>query len=89
MNVEKPPEDFSVFEALRDTIYSEVATLIANNENRPHFLVSQSVLNYCNSVALCSLFHHLRALLVQCAWKYMYIAHYLTASCEHVKHRTS
>lgn len=42
MNVEKPPEDFSVFEALRDTIYSEVATLIANNENRPHFLVSPS-----------------------------------------------
>ena len=35
----KPPEEFSVFDALRDTIYSEVATLIANNENRPHFLV--------------------------------------------------
>ena len=33
------PADFSVFDALRDTIYSEVATLIANNENRPHFLV--------------------------------------------------
>lgn len=32
--------DFSVFDTLRDTIYSEVATLIANNENRPHFLVS-------------------------------------------------
>ncbi|XP_064404247.1 pericentriolar material 1 protein-like isoform X4 [Halichondria panicea] len=30
---------FSVFDALRDTIYSEVATLIANNENRPHYLV--------------------------------------------------
>ena len=30
---------FSVFDALRDTIYSEVATLIANNESRPHFLV--------------------------------------------------
>ena len=30
---------FSVFDALRDTIYSEVATLIANNEARPHFLV--------------------------------------------------
>ena len=40
---ERPPEDFSVFDALRDTIYSEVATLIANNENRPHFLVSHSV----------------------------------------------
>ena len=35
-----PPTDFSVFDALRDTIYSEVATLIANNEARPHFLVS-------------------------------------------------
>ena len=35
----KPPEEFSVFDALRDTIYSEVATLIANNENRPHYLV--------------------------------------------------
>ena len=31
--------EFSVFDALRDTIYSEVATLIASNENRPHFLV--------------------------------------------------
>ena len=35
------PAGFSVFDALRDTIYSEVATLIANNENRPHFLVSR------------------------------------------------
>ncbi len=34
-----PASGFSVFDALRDTIYSEVATLIANNENRPHFLV--------------------------------------------------
>lgn len=33
------PSGFSVFDALRDTIYSEVATLIANNESRPHFLV--------------------------------------------------
>ena len=39
----RPPDDFSVFDALRDTIYSEVATLIANNENRPHFLVSVCV----------------------------------------------
>ena len=31
----------SVFDTLRDTIYSEVATLIASNENRPHFLVSE------------------------------------------------
>ncbi len=31
---------FSLFDALRDTIYSEVATLIANNESRPHYLVS-------------------------------------------------
>lgn len=30
---------FSVFDALRETIYSEVATFIANNEARPHFLV--------------------------------------------------
>ena len=37
---QNPPTDFSVFDALRDTIYSEVATLIANNEARPHFLVS-------------------------------------------------
>ena len=42
-DVGKPPEDFSVFDALRDTIYSEVATLIANNENRPHFLVRTEV----------------------------------------------
>lgn len=38
------PATFSVFDALRDTIYSEVATLIANNENRPHFLVSENSL---------------------------------------------
>ena len=38
------PSGFSVFDALRDTIYSEVATLIANNEARPHFLVSKSPL---------------------------------------------
>lgn len=31
--------EFSLFEALRDTIYSEVATLISQNENRPHFLI--------------------------------------------------
>ncbi len=36
---------FSVFDALRDTIYSEVATLIANNENRPHYLVSHMTCN--------------------------------------------
>uniref|UniRef100_A0A7N9CIQ0 Pericentriolar material 1 n=1 Tax=Macaca fascicularis TaxID=9541 RepID=A0A7N9CIQ0_MACFA len=38
----EPPEtgsDFSMFEALRDTIYSEVATLISQNESRPHFLI--------------------------------------------------
>jgi hypothetical protein len=40
---EEVPAGFSVFDALRDTIYSEVATLIANNENRPHFLVSWSM----------------------------------------------
>ncbi|XP_038546022.1 pericentriolar material 1 protein isoform X11 [Canis lupus familiaris] len=31
--------DFSMFEALRDTIYSEVATLISQNESHPHFLI--------------------------------------------------
>uniref|UniRef100_A0A8C5ZD92 Pericentriolar material 1 n=1 Tax=Marmota marmota marmota TaxID=9994 RepID=A0A8C5ZD92_MARMA len=31
--------DCSMFEALRDTIYSEVATLISQNESRPHFLI--------------------------------------------------
>nr|DBA29150.1 TPA: hypothetical protein GDO54_009406 [Pyxicephalus adspersus] len=31
--------DFSMFEALRDTIYSEVATLISQNESRPNFLI--------------------------------------------------
>nr|XP_023406949.1 pericentriolar material 1 protein isoform X7 [Loxodonta africana] len=39
---EEAPEtgsDFSLFEALRDTIYSEVATLISQNESRPHFLI--------------------------------------------------
>uniref|UniRef100_A0A8C3YKV0 Pericentriolar material 1 n=1 Tax=Catagonus wagneri TaxID=51154 RepID=A0A8C3YKV0_9CETA len=40
--------DFSMFEALRDTIYSEVATLISQNESRPHFLIE--------------LFHELRLL---------------------------
>ena len=33
------PTEFSLFEALRETIYSEVATLISQNENRPHFLI--------------------------------------------------
>ena len=32
-------ENATLFEALRDTIYSEVATLIAMNESRPHYLV--------------------------------------------------
>ncbi|NXK81395.1 PCM1 protein, partial [Amazona guildingii] len=31
--------DLSMFEALRDRIYSEVATLISQNESRPHFLI--------------------------------------------------
>ena len=31
--------ELSMFEALRETIYSEVATLISQNENRPHFLI--------------------------------------------------
>ncbi|XP_023389442.1 pericentriolar material 1 protein isoform X24 [Pteropus vampyrus] len=35
----KTGSDFSMFEALRDTIYSEVAMLISQNESRPHFLI--------------------------------------------------
>ena len=35
--------EFSLFEALRDSIYSEVATLISLNESRPHFLVRHCV----------------------------------------------
>ncbi|CAB4002442.1 pericentriolar material 1 -like isoform X1, partial [Paramuricea clavata] len=31
--------DYSLFEALRDSIYAEVATLISQNESRPHFLI--------------------------------------------------
>ncbi|XP_063074763.1 pericentriolar material 1 protein isoform X2 [Engraulis encrasicolus] len=31
--------DFSLFEALKETIYSEVATLISQNNSRPHFLI--------------------------------------------------
>ncbi|XP_077983903.1 pericentriolar material 1 protein-like isoform X6 [Glandiceps talaboti] len=31
--------DFSLFEALRENIYSEVATLISQNETRPHYLI--------------------------------------------------
>ena len=31
--------DLSLFEALRESIYSEVASLISKNEDRPHFLI--------------------------------------------------
>ncbi|XP_055958711.1 pericentriolar material 1 protein isoform X2 [Patella vulgata] len=31
--------ELSLFETLRETIYSEVATLISQNETRPHFLI--------------------------------------------------
>lgn len=31
--------EYSLFEALRESIYSEVATLISQNESRPHFLI--------------------------------------------------
>nr|XP_023686388.1 pericentriolar material 1 protein isoform X2 [Paramormyrops kingsleyae] len=31
--------DLSLFEALRETIYSEVAALISQNESRPHYLI--------------------------------------------------
>uniref|UniRef100_A0A8C9VZL4 Pericentriolar material 1 n=1 Tax=Scleropages formosus TaxID=113540 RepID=A0A8C9VZL4_SCLFO len=37
--LEDASSDFSLFEALRETIYSEVATLISQNESRPHFLI--------------------------------------------------
>ncbi|XP_061107404.1 pericentriolar material 1 protein-like isoform X3 [Conger conger] len=37
--VQDTSSDFSLFEALRETIYSEVATLISQNESRPHFLI--------------------------------------------------
>ncbi|KAJ8416513.1 hypothetical protein AAFF_G00358010 [Aldrovandia affinis] len=37
--VQDASSDFSLFEALRETIYSEVATLISQNESRPHFLI--------------------------------------------------
>ena len=32
-------DDKALFEGLRETIYSEVATLISQNERRPHFLI--------------------------------------------------
>ncbi|KAM5193377.1 pericentriolar material 1 protein [Mantella aurantiaca] len=38
-NSSEAGSDFSMFEALRDTIYSEVATLISQNECRPQFLI--------------------------------------------------
>ena len=31
--------EMSLFETLRENIYSEVATLISQNENRPHYLI--------------------------------------------------
>ncbi|KAM4674353.1 pericentriolar material 1 protein isoform 6-T8 [Amazona ochrocephala] len=39
IEVTETGSDLSMFEALRDTIYSEVATLISQNESRPHFLI--------------------------------------------------
>ncbi|XP_039606886.1 pericentriolar material 1 protein isoform X4 [Polypterus senegalus] len=38
-DIPEASSDLSMFEALRDTIYSEVATLISQNEGRPHFLI--------------------------------------------------
>uniref|UniRef100_A0A8C4RM01 Pericentriolar material 1 n=1 Tax=Erpetoichthys calabaricus TaxID=27687 RepID=A0A8C4RM01_ERPCA len=38
-DIPETSSDLSMFEALRDTIYSEVATLISQNEGRPHFLI--------------------------------------------------
>uniref|UniRef100_A0A8D2LYP4 Pericentriolar material 1 n=1 Tax=Varanus komodoensis TaxID=61221 RepID=A0A8D2LYP4_VARKO len=39
LRINETGSDLSMFEALRDTIYSEVATLISQNESRPHFLI--------------------------------------------------
>ena len=39
MYSQSDPVDFNLFEALRETIYSEVATLISQNESRPHYLI--------------------------------------------------
>ncbi|XP_051475574.1 pericentriolar material 1 protein isoform X5 [Apus apus] len=39
IEVPETGSDLSMFETLRDTIYSEVATLISQNESRPHFLI--------------------------------------------------
>ncbi|XP_052793086.1 pericentriolar material 1 protein-like isoform X3 [Mya arenaria] len=36
---DEDPGEMSLFETLRETIYSEVATLISQNENRPHYLI--------------------------------------------------
>lgn len=36
---EEDTAEMSLFETLRETIYSEVATLISQNENRPHYLI--------------------------------------------------
>ena len=38
-NLNDTNENAALFEALRDSIYSEVATLIAMNESRPHYLI--------------------------------------------------
>ena len=38
-DVDSNASGFPLFEALRDTIYSEAATLISQNEARPHFLI--------------------------------------------------
>jgi len=38
-NLNDTNENADLFEALRDSIYSEVATLIAMNESRPHYLI--------------------------------------------------
>ena len=38
-DVDSNASGYPLFEALRDTIYSEAATLISQNEARPHFLI--------------------------------------------------
>ena len=41
--------NYSLFEALRESIYAEVAALISQNESRPHFLVRCCILYSVNS----------------------------------------
>lgn len=51
--------DYSLFEALRESIYAEVAALISQNESRPHFLVGEFIcllFSYCLFINIYYLF---------------------------------